>query len=604
MPEQRESWDSRVSFLLACIGYAVGLGNIWRFPYLCYKSGGGAFLIPYLIMLFLCGLPLLFMELTVGQYTRRGPIGALAKICPILKGAGMAAVVISFWLCTYYNVIISWAMIYLGSSFQSTLPWTHCQNDWNTPNCIDLSRIVLNDSNSQPPTGTPSSQEFFDHRVLGMTDGIHNFGTIRWELLGLLVLAWIIVYFCLWKSVKATGKVVYFTATVPYVLLIVFLVRGLTLPGAWDGIRFFLEPQWEKMMEAKVWVYAAAQVFNSIGIAFGSLIAFSSYNRFHGPILRDTLLVTIIDALTCILCGFCVFSTMGNLALEQGTTVDKVVSDGPGLVFVVFPHALSGLPWPQVWSTVFFAMLILLGIDSQFATVEVIITSIKDGLGDSFEHYFRRHEFLVLLVCLVAMAFGIPYIFEVGIDGMVDPFLLMTVTFMPQGGIYFFQIVDYYAAAISLMYIAFFECIAIVWIYGVKRMTSNIKDMTGTPPNWFFRICWAVLSPTFIFVIWMFSIVDYKAPTYDKGQYIYPDWAIWLGWGVAMTSLLAIPAMALHSIATAKESSLWRKCVLSTQSTIVQCPCGCEGDLDDNFEAHGSTFTLIGGCPEMASRAK
>ena len=82
----RESWDSRIQFLLACVGSAVGLGNIWRFPYLCYKSGGGAFLIPYLIMILLCGLPLLFMELSVGQYTRRGPIGALAKICPILKG--------------------------------------------------------------------------------------------------------------------------------------------------------------------------------------------------------------------------------------------------------------------------------------------------------------------------------------------------------------------------------------------------------------------------------------------------------------------------------------------------------------------------------------
>ena len=198
-----------------------------------------------------------------------------------------------------------------------------------------------------------------------MTAGIEDMGSIRWELLGLLVLAWIIVYFCIWKSVKATGKVVYFTATVPYVLLFVFLGRGLTLPGAMEGLRFFLEPKWEKMLEAKVWVYAAAQVFNSVGIGFGSLIAFSSYNRFHGPILRDTLIVTMIDAVTCIICGFCVFSTMGNLALEQGKEVDEVVADGPGLVFVVFPHALAQLPLPQVWSVVFFLMLIMLGVDSQ-----------------------------------------------------------------------------------------------------------------------------------------------------------------------------------------------------------------------------------------------
>jgi len=124
----REQWGSPVSFLLACIGSAVGLGNIWRFPYLCYKSGGGAFLIPYCIMLCFCGLPLLFMELTAGQYTRQGPIGALGKICPMFQGAGIATVTISFWLCTYYNVIISWAMFYFVSSLQDPLPWTGCGN--------------------------------------------------------------------------------------------------------------------------------------------------------------------------------------------------------------------------------------------------------------------------------------------------------------------------------------------------------------------------------------------------------------------------------------------------------------------------------------------
>ena len=198
-----------------------------------------------------------------------------------------------------------------------------------------------------------------------MTPGIEDLGSIRWELFGLLIVAWIIVYFCIWRSIKATGKVVYFTATIPYLLLFVFMARGCSLPGAADGLTFLFYPKWDMMLEAQVWVYAAAQVFNSIGIAFGSLIAFSSYNRFHGPILRDTAIIVVIDAVTCILCGICVFSTMGNLAFEQGKEVDAVVSDGPGLVFVVFPHALSKLPWPQVWSVIFFLMLLLLGIDSQ-----------------------------------------------------------------------------------------------------------------------------------------------------------------------------------------------------------------------------------------------
>ena len=198
-----------------------------------------------------------------------------------------------------------------------------------------------------------------------MSTGIEDFGTINWELFGLLALAWVVVYFCIWKSVKTTGKVVYFTATFPYVLLIAFLIRGVTLEGAIDGINYLVEPKWDKMLESKVWIYAAAQVFNSIGIAFGCLVAFSSYNPFHGPILRDTFIVVIVDAVTCLICGICVFSTMGNLALEQGKTVDDVIADGPGLVFVVFPHALAKMPVPQLWSAMFFFMLILLGIDSQ-----------------------------------------------------------------------------------------------------------------------------------------------------------------------------------------------------------------------------------------------
>merc|ERR1711953_1428004 len=393
MAEQRETWGSTLSFILACIGYAVGLGNIWRFPYLAYKSGGGAFLIPYLVMLLLCGIPLLYMELAVGQYTRRGPIGALGKICPLLKGAGLSTVIMSFLLTTYYNVIMSWALFYLVYSFSPSLPWETCDNYWNSPSCRPIKSNVTMDLTTEMNNTHSSTQEFYDLRMLRMTEGIENMGGFSWELLAALCVAWTLVYFAIWKSVKVTGKVVYFTAT------------------------------WDEMLEPKVWVYAAAQVFNSIGIAFGSLIAFASYQDFNGPILRNSLIVIVIDAFTCILCGVCVFSTLGSLAYSQGTTVDNVVTQGPGLVFVVFPHALSQLPLPQLWAVIFFLMLVFLGIDSQFAMVEVVITSLTDSYKDYIDKYLR-HEVMVLIVCVVSMLCGIPNLFE--------------------GGIYFFQIMDYY----------------------------------------------------------------------------------------------------------------------------------------------------------------
>lgn len=565
--EERESWGSRLSFLLACIGYAVGLGNIWRFPYNAYQSGGGAFLIPYCLMLSLCGLPLLLMELAVGQYTRRGPIGALGKLCPILAGAGVGTVIISFLLSTYYNVILAWAMFYLLSSFQQDLPWTSCDNWWNSELCfnpVDGSRNATNLTRR-----VTSNQEYFDRRVLGMTAGIEEMGSLRLELLGLLLLAWVIVYFCLWRGVKLTGRVVYITATAPIFLLIAFAVRAATLPGAIDGLRYFFLPDWSKVFEAKVWVTAASQVFNSVGIAFGSLIAFSSYNKFRGPLVRDTLLVTLADAGVSMLCGLAVFAVLGNLAHQQGQTVAEVVADGPGLVFVVFPHALAQMPCPQLWSVVFFSLVLCLGVDSQFATVEVIITSVKDGWKQV--HDYVSHEILVLLVCGASFLCGVPHVF--------------------QGGIYTFHILDYYSATISLMCIAFVETVAIVWCYGADRLGRNVADMTGAEPNMFFTLSWKFTAPGLILAIWAFSIIDYAAPTYNSGEYEYPGWCHLLGWGLASLSLAAIPVMAGMQVARTKPgSSVAQKFFHAWKSRIVQCPC-CGAKLDQSKRAH-STSTL------------
>jgi len=566
--DKRESWGSRVSFLLACIGYAVGLGNIWRFPYNAYKSGGGAFLVPYFIMLLLCGIPLLFMELAVGQYTRRGPIGALGRLCPLLKGAGVGTVVISFLLSTYYNVILSWALFYFISSFKHPLPWVGCNNWWNSKNCLENSANIIGGSSLvNQSEGVSPTQEYFDKRVLQMTDGIHDFGQFRLELFGLLALAWVLVYFCLWKGVAMTGKVVYLTATLPIFLLIAFAIRGATLPGAGQGLKFFFLPDWEKVLEPQVWVNAASQVFNSVGIAFGSLIAFSSYNKFRGPVLRDTLIVTLVDAGVSLLCGVAVFAVLGNLAHEQGKDVADVVADGPGLVFVVFPHALSQMPYPQVWSVTFFGLVLCLGVDSQFATVEVIITSIKDGWDNS--NKYLKHELLVFIVCFTSFLCGVPHVF--------------------QGGIYWFHILDYYSATISLMYVAFFETVAIVWFYGAGRLAKNVADMTGKEPSVFFTLSWKISAPCLIGIIWVFTMLDYKPPSYNKGQYTYPGWCLVLGWAITSLSLVALPAVAIIEIVRSKHGATIREKFLhSWKSKIDHCPC-CGTKLDESKRAHSDS---------------
>lgn len=544
----RQTWGNKAQFMLACVGSAVGLGNLWRFPYLCYKSGGGAFLIPYFLMLFVCGIPLLLMELAVGQYTRRGPIAAMEKICPLFKGAGVGTVIISFLLSTYYNVIIAWAIFYFVQSFSTKLPWNSCNATWAI-NCFDDYG-----SNITAPNGTKSpTEEFFDEVVLQKSEGIHEMGSMQTELLLALLGAWVLVYFSLWKSVKSSGRVVYVTATLPYLLIGAFLWRAVTLPGATIGLQYFFGPRWELLLDAEVWVSAAAQNFNSIGIAFGSIIAYASYNKFNNNIIVDTWTISIINSFTSLLAGIIIFSTLGNISEEQGKDIDDVVAEGPGLVFMVYPQALAKMPYSSVWAVLFFLMLLILGLDSQFATVEVIITSLQDGFPDWIRRHLKHHEILVLITCFVSFLFGLPNIM--------------------QGGIYFFQLVDYYAAAISLMYLAFFEVIAIVWVYGAGRLARNVREMTGRLPSWYFRFCWYFAAPMLILAIWIFSMVDYKQPTYNKGEYKYPDWAIGVGWIISSLSIAPIPIFAIIAIVKAKGTNIFEKLKNSIRSPIDECPC-------------------------------
>ncbi|XP_069768284.1 sodium- and chloride-dependent GABA transporter 1 isoform X2 [Narcine bancroftii] len=522
--QTRETWSRKIEFILAGIGYSVGLGNIWRFPFLCYRSGGGAFLIPFFIMLVVLGIPLLYMEIAIGQYLQVGPVKALAMICPLLKGVGIATVAISFIMCTYYNIIITWALYYLINSFQYPLPWHSCNNTWNNPETCTDSYTINNTTDS-------ASQQFFNYHVLQKTTGLDNLGNIRWEHFGLLFLAWVIVYFCIFKGIKWTGKVVYFTALFPYLVLFALLINNTQLPGAPNGINYFVNPSWEKLQDVQVWINAAVQVFNSLGIGFGSLIAMASYNKFNNKILDDTLAISLMNTATSIISGFVIFSGFGYMSQLINVPIDEIAVDGPGLVFVIYPEAIVTMPVSPLWAVLFFIMLVFLGLDSQFAMVEVMVTSLMDSQNEGLLKHLRK-EVVVLAVCFVAFLLGIPNV--------------------TQGGIYVFQLLDHYTAQVSIVFLMFFEVLAICWFYGVTRLSQNITEMLGNPPNFYFRVSWLVVSPLLILVLAVFIIIDFKPVHY--GKYQYPDWAQGLGWVIALASLVWIPFGAFHTMLTSRGS--------------------------------------------------
>ncbi|XP_078613644.1 sodium- and chloride-dependent glycine transporter 2-like isoform X2 [Branchiostoma floridae x Branchiostoma japonicum] len=482
--KERGNWSNKLDFILSCVGYAVGLGNVWRFPYLAYQNGGGAFLVPYTIMLACAGLPIFFLELAYGQFSSQGPVGVW-KAIPLLQGVGVCMVCVSFLVGIYYNVIIAYALFYLFASFTSYLPWSDCNNPWNTPECATkacqqtvnatfqnitlggemYSMFGLYDENGTWVNGTycgdkgrtSPSEDYWNHYALEITPGIHEPGGIKWQLALSLVLAWVIVFLSLCKGVKSSGKVVYFTATFPYFVLVILLIVGVLQDGHLDGVLFFITPKWERLKEAKVWKDAATQIFYSLSAAWGGLITMASYNRFQNNCYKDTLIVSLMNCSTSIFAGFVIFSILGFMAKQIGVDVDDVAASGPGLAFIAYPEALTKLPVPPIWAILFFLMLLTLGLDTQFAIIETVVTTICDTF--KIGHAGIKKTLSTLGFCLVMFLLG-----------------LLCVT---RSGLYWVNLIDNFAASYSLMVIAITEMLGISWVYGINNFCRDIEMMVG-----------------------------------------------------------------------------------------------------------------------------
>ncbi|KAL8576383.1 hypothetical protein ACOMHN_048950 [Nucella lapillus] len=533
--KKREQWGRAFDFLLACIGFSVGLGNVWRFPYLCYKNGGGAFLIPYFLCVIFGGIPLFYMEVAVGQFMNRGGLQAW-NLVPILQGIGLASCIIVFFLNCYYNVILSWAFYYFFSSFTSELPWETCEHEWNNKSicALDFQAKVnatpgLNDSKSLVDPVT----EFWENKVLGISDGIDEMGTVKWDLALCLLLAWIVVYACICKGIRSSGKVMYVTATSPYIFMLILLIRNSLLDGAGDGVEFYLKPNMTKLTEMEVWVDAGTQIFFSSSIALGTLTALGSYNKFKHNSYRDSVIFALVNSVTSFFAGFIVFTILGYMAKLQNRKIEDVAESGPGLAFIAYPKAVAQMPLSPLWSILFFLMVILLGLDSQFVGVEGVVTTIVD----QYPHFLRkgyRKEAFIGFICIIMFFVGL---------AMVS-----------NGGMYVFQLFDYYSGSRIILLVGFFELIGISYIYGIRRFLDNIKMMLGD--HWmvhtlpFMMVCWMVLSPIFCMAIFVMSAINYSELEYarpgSKGTYVYPSWAVGIGWALAATSAIWIPIVAIY----------------------------------------------------------
>ncbi|CAF1245568.1 unnamed protein product [Adineta steineri] len=488
-PPERKQWTNPIEFFLTLVAFAVGLGNVWRFPYLC------AFLIPYTFMLIFIGAPVFYLELTLGQFTSAGPL-AVWKVNPLLRGIGYASMATNCFWGLYYMVLIAYCFYYLIASFQLVVPWSTCDNWWNTPLCTDqktLANMSRTDLISMRNMTSSPSEEYFYRRVLQISSGIENTDGMVIELVVALAIAWLICFLALSKGVQSLGKVAYFTALFPYAMLTVLIIRGATLSGAVEGIKFYMGTiNLSVLKNPSVWKDACTQVFYALSCCSGGLIAMASFNNFNNNIYRDTLAICCVTWFTSIFSGFAIFTVLGHMATKMGVSVADVAKGGPGLAFVVFPEGLSMMPFAPLWCFLFFLMMCTLGFGSEFSIMETVMAS----LIDEFKIYLNTPKKIILF------RFCLSFIF-----------FLVGLSMVTRGGLYVLNIVDQYLGGFPWLVIGVIELFCISWVYGMDNFCDDIALMLG----------------------------EERRPKVTLDDYTYPPWALALGWMVVIICLGWLP---------------------------------------------------------------
>ncbi|KAJ0001077.1 hypothetical protein NQD34_006097 [Periophthalmus magnuspinnatus] len=505
----------------------------------------GVFLVPYCFFAVLCGVPLFMLETVIGQYCQQGAITCWSRLCPLSQGTGYSILMIQLFSRAYI-IILAWALLYLVYCFRAVLPWASCNNPWNTDRCMELSSVNGTNSHNQSladgNTSTSSVSEFWERGVLSLSQGIQEPGQVQWQVLLSLFVCWVVCYFCVWKGVRSTGKVVYVTAVFPYVMLAVLLVRGLTLPGAWDGVVFYLYPEPSRLADLEVWLEACSQVMFSYGVASGTLITLSSYNKTKNNCYRDSLWLCALNSCTSFVAGFAVFSTLGFMAKQQGVTVDMVVSSG------------RTLQKKSMWFSIppFFLCVMFVFYPSracislylfQFAGLETITSSIIDLFPQQLKGPWRREIFLTVF-CLFCFIVQIP----------------MTTS----AGLYLFQLIDYYGASGAIiLFVSMIQCVAASWAFGADRLCEEVKAMTGQSIPSLFKMCWTYITPLLymVFLVCSFLITE---PLTSRDGALFPNWAYGLGWTIALSGIVPIPLWAIIKICLSKGPILKRLRVLWT----------------------------------------
>ena len=484
---QRSQWGTRAGFIMAAVGSAVGLGNIWRFPYVAYENGGGAFFIPYLFALLTAGIPILIMEFTIGhKYRGSAPLSFFRMGGKKAEWLGWWGIFVAFVISTYYSVIIAWAMKYTIYSFNLT---------WGA----DTEGFLFGD-------------------VLRLADNPGDVGGYVPGVLLPLLLVWIIAFIILFAGVKR-GIELANRIFIP-MLCIVFLmvvIRAVTLDGAMLGLDAFFKPDLSKLANPTVWVAAYGHIFFSLSIAFAIMITYSSYLPKKSDITNNAFITGFANSGFELLAGIGVFTALDFMATQADMAVADVADAGVGLAFVVFPEIVNQMPGMNgLFGALFFLSLVLAGITSLVSISETYIAGVSDKFNIS------RNKSVIFGVGLAA---------------------IISTLFATRGGLYFLDAADYFINQFGVAAIGLVEVVLIAWAFKkLDIFEKHANAVSDIQLGAWWKICLGVVTPIVLGYM-MFGLLRTNLMGLhdtDNGNYegYSNTFILFGGWSVALFALV------------------------------------------------------------------
>lgn len=494
---KREQWGSRAGFILAAVGSAVGLGNIWRFPYMTYENGGGAFLIAYFFAMLTAGIPFMIMEFSLGSKLKGAAPKVFSKLNIKLEWLGWFQVAILCVIGVYYIAVLGWTISYFKFAFAQ---------EWGQ-----------------------ATKDFFFGDYLQLAGGPSELGSVQWHIALPVALAWVVSFTAVFRGVKSgIEKASKIMMPILFCMVLALIGRILFLDGALNGINFMFKPDFSRLLDFNVWAAAYGQIFYTLSIGFSIMLAYSSYLPKESDINNNAFMTVFLNCGFSLLAGIMIFGALGYMANMQGKEVTDVAGAGVGLAFVTIPAVINLLPAPYILGPLFFMTLMIAGMSSHISIIEAIVASLIDKFN-------WTRKFTATLVCITGF--------------------MVSLLFTTNGGLFLLDVVDNFVNHFGILPSCFAEVVIVGWLFKgtiVKDIVSYTNNRSEFKVNNWFKTCIRYVTPVVLGYIIISDVTNTLTNGYDS--YSRSD-LLSHGWGVIgamlvisiLINIFTKPAAYVHS---------------------------------------------------------